>query len=157
MENVLKKIKLIGGGLIATCCLFPFISVGISLGFFGGISTNIIGLSLLLRGFSFSAGLGFLFFLSMTLILGGAAALIYVGATKKDITLFSKFTLSFVGKLAAVTGGGLVFITVLSTPYFGMGFGLILELIVAVSLLFEDQIVGAIKKGSTPPTPPQEN
>jgi hypothetical protein len=152
MENVVKKFKLISAGLILTSCLFPFITVGFSI-FGSGWGMSINGFSLL-----WSVASSIVFRLSMLLVLGGAAALIYVDASKKDITLFSKFTLSFAGKLSAIAGGGIILIAAVSTAFVGIGFGLVLELIVAVSLLFEDKIVAAIKKGSTPPAaPPQEN
>lgn len=129
MELLTKNFKLIGGVLIIICCLLPFVSV---LGF----SVN---------GFSFFRG-EFLGLLSILLILAGAAALIYVDVTKKDLTLAPKFTLSFVAKLAALAGGAIILIKLLTSPFGGVGFGLILEIIVALALLFEDKIVGAVKK-----------
>jgi hypothetical protein len=134
MELLTKNFKLVGGVLVIICCLLPFITVGI--GGLGSVSAN---------GFSLfngtTTGL-----LSILLILAGAAALIYVDVTKKDITLAPKFTLSFVAKLAALAGGVIILIYILTNSFVGVGFGLILEIIVALALLFEEKIVAAMKK-----------
>ena len=79
------------------------------------------------------------------LILGGAAALIYVDLVK-EIKLAEKFTLSFVAKIAALAGGGLVFFYLISQSFSGVGIGLILEIIVAVALFFENKIIELIDK-----------
>jgi len=129
----MKKIKLIGGVLILICCLLPFVSV--KLGYFGNYSSN---------GFSLFNG-NFISVISILLILGGAAALIYVDLVK-EIKLAEKFTLSFVAKIAALAGGGLVFFYLISQSFSGVGIGLILEIIVAVALFFENKIIELIDK-----------
>ena len=133
MEQVIKKFKLIGGAAILTCCLLPFIKIG-AWGFY--LSAN---------GFQLF-NLGFLGTLSLLLILSGAAGLIFVDIAKKDINLGPKFTLSFLAKLAALAGGATVLLLILFTDFVGVGFGLILEILIAGSLLFEDKIVAAITK-----------
>ncbi|MDR3227265.1 MAG: hypothetical protein LBT56_06300 [Prevotellaceae bacterium] len=130
MEQITKNFKLIGGILIVISCLLPFVSVP----FFGSLS-----------GFSLFSG-DILALLSILLILGGAAALIYVDVTKKDIELAPKFKLSYVAKLASLVGGALAFIYILTTPLISVGFGLIIELLVALALLFEEKVVAALKK-----------
>jgi hypothetical protein len=129
MELLTKNFKLIGGVLIIICCLLPFISVF-------GFSVS---------GFDFFKG-DFLSILTILLILAGAAGLIYVDVTKKDMTLAPKFSLSFVAKLAALAGGVIILIKILSNGFGGIGFGLILEILIALALLFEEKIVAAIKK-----------
>ena len=131
MNNLVNKTKLIGGVLIIVCCLLPFLSVK----FFGTMTMN---------GFSLFKG-NFGAVLSILLILAGAAVLIYVDLVK-DITLAPKFTLSFVAKLAALAGGVIMLITILSSSYTNIGIGLIFELIIAIALLFEEKIVAMIKK-----------
>ena len=133
MEQVTKNFKLIGGVLIIICCILPFMTVG-----FGGFGVSITGFSL------FSGGI--LSLLAILLILGGAAALIFVDVTKNDMELMPKFKLSCVAKLAVLIGGGIALIYALTTAFVGIGFGLILELIVALALFFEEKVVGAIKK-----------
>ena len=130
MEQVTKNFKLIGGVLILICCLLPFISIP----FFGGMS-----------GFSLFSG-NIIMLVAILLIVVGAAALIYVDVVKKDITLAPKFTLSYVAKLAVLAGGVVALIAILTTPYVGIGFGLILEIIVALLLFFEGKVIAAIKK-----------
>jgi len=132
MEQLIKKFKLIGGALITLCCLLPFIRLGIW-GF--AVSGN---------GFHLFQ-MGFFGVISMLMILSGAGALVFVDFTK-DIALGPKLTLSFVAKLAALAGGVTVLMVILYTPFAGVGFGLILEILVAGSLLFEDKIVAAITK-----------
>ena len=133
MEQLIRKFKLGGGALIAVSCLLPFIKVG-AWGFY--LSAN---------GFQLF-NMGFLGTLSMLLILSGAAGLIFTDVAKKDIALGPKFTLSFVAKLAALAGGVTVLLMILFTAFAGVGFGLILEILIAGSLLFEDKIVAAITK-----------
>ena len=135
MELLTKNFKLIGGILIIICCLLPFITVGF--GGFGSISAN---------GFSLFNGGSIIGLLSILLILAGAAGLIYVDVTKKDMTLAPKFTLSYVAKLAALAGGIIVLIYIITNSFIGIGFGLILEILVALALLFEGKIVATIKK-----------
>jgi hypothetical protein len=139
MEQITKNLKLIGGILLVISAILPFATVG-----FFGFSASLSGFDLFSVGKL--GGMGFLALLAILLILAGAAALIYVDVTKKDITLAPKFTLSYVAKLAAVVGGGLVFLWVLTASGVGFGFGLILEIIIAVALLFEEKIVAALKK-----------
>ncbi|MDR1199347.1 MAG: hypothetical protein LBK94_10140 [Prevotellaceae bacterium] len=130
MEQITKNFKLIGGILIIISCLLPFGSL------FGMLSFN---------GFTlFNAGI--LGILAILIILGGAAALIYVDITKKDIELAPKFKLSCVAKLAVLAGGVLVFLYILTTEGVGIGFGLILEVLFALALFFEEKVVGALKK-----------
>ncbi|MDR1984169.1 MAG: hypothetical protein LBQ28_05035 [Prevotellaceae bacterium] len=133
MEQITKFYKLIGGILLIISLALPFGSVGV-----GPFSISFNGFNL------FSSGI--LSLLAVLLILAGAAALIYVDVTKKDITLAPKFNLSTVAKLAPIVGGGLVFIYVLTTEYVGVGFGLILEILVALALLFEDKVQQLLKK-----------
>ena len=134
MEQVTKNFKLIGGALIIISCLLPFITVS-----FGGYA------SYSASGFSlFSANI--LGILAILLILAGAAALIYVDVVKKDMELMPKFALSYVAKLAALGGGVIALIAILTTQMAGLGFGLILELIIALALLFEAKIIDAINK-----------
>jgi|GEM_PF-2284954 len=135
MEQLTKNFKLIGGVLIVISCLLPFITVGF--GGFGSISAN---------GFSLFSGGNIMGLLSILLILAGAAGLIYVDVTKKDMTLAPKFSLSYVAKLAALAGGVIVLVYILTNSFVGVGFGLILEILVALALLFEEKIVAAIKK-----------
>jgi hypothetical protein len=110
MNNLVNKTKLIGGVLIIICCLLPFFSVS----FFGRITMS---------GFSLFKG-NFGAVLSILLILAGAAVLIYVDMVK-DITFAPKITLSLAAKLAALAGGVIMLITVLSSSYTNIGVGLI--------------------------------
>ena len=135
MEQLIKKFKLIGGALITLCCFLPFITV--NFGFFGSGYGN--AFSLLLLGGKFT------YTMFILLILAGAGGLVFVNLTK-DIALGPKFTLSFVAKLAALAGGATLLMVILATPYAGVGFGLILEILIAGSLLLEDIIVAAITK-----------
>ncbi|MCL2097852.1 MAG: hypothetical protein FWH23_03730 [Bacteroidales bacterium] len=129
MELLTKNFKLIGGALILICCLLPFASVG------GWVSMS---------GFNFFSG-NFLTLLSILLIVAGAAALIFVNLTK-EIELAPKFTLSCIAKLAVLGGSVLALIAVLSTPFLSIGFGLILVVIFALAVFFEEKILAAIKK-----------
>jgi len=130
MEQITKNFKLICGALIIVCCLLPFISVG------GLISVN---------GFAlFNAGL--LGLLGILLILAGGAALIFLSVTKKDIEIAPKFTLSFCSKFAALAGCALAIIYILTTPFAGLGFGLIICTLVSVAVFFEDKVIAALKK-----------
>jgi hypothetical protein len=128
MEQITKNFKLIGGILIVISCVLPFGSVGV-----GPFSVSFSGLNL------FNSGI--LALLAILLILGGAAALIFIDVTKKDIDLTPKFKLSCVAKFAPLVGGVLVFVWVLTTEYVGVGFGLILEVLVALALFFEEKVV----------------
>ena len=132
MEQLTKNFKLIGGVLIIISCLLPFVSAG---GFFS------------INGFAFFSG-DIQSILCILLILAGAAGLIYVDVTKKDKILAPKFSLSFVAKLAALAGGVITLIVLMSNfgGFRGIGIGLILEILVALALLFEEKIVAAIKK-----------
>jgi hypothetical protein len=130
MEQITKNFKLIGGALIIISCFLPFISVA----FLGS-----------LNGFSLFSG-GILSILAILLILAGGAALIYVSVVKQDIELAPKFKLSYVAKLAAVVGGIAAFIGIITTPFVSVGFGVILEIIFAVAVLFEEKVIAAIKK-----------
>ncbi|MDR1347261.1 MAG: hypothetical protein LBJ63_02355 [Prevotellaceae bacterium] len=130
MEQITKNFKLIGGILIIISCLLPFGSV------LGLISFS--GFSL----FNF----GILSILAILVILGGAASLIYVDVTKKDIELAPKFKLSCVAKLAVLAGGVLAFLYILMTEGVGIGFGLILEILFALALFFEEKVVAILKK-----------
>ena len=132
MDVITKNFKTLGGALIIICCLLPFITVG-----WGGFSASANGFSL------FSSNI--LGLLAILLILGGAGALIYVGLTK-DMTLMPKFTLSYVAKLAALGGGVLALICILTTPLAGIGFGLILEIVVAIAIFFEEKVLAALNK-----------
>ncbi|MDR0421210.1 MAG: hypothetical protein LBH30_07180 [Prevotellaceae bacterium] len=134
MEQITKNFKLCGGILIIISCLLPFGSIGVS-GFFS-ISFN--GFSL----FSF----GILSILAILLILGGAVALIYVDVAKNDIELAPKFKLSFVAKLAVLVVGIAVFLYIATKPDVNVGFGIILEIIFAIVLFFEEKVIVALKK-----------
>lgn len=123
MEVITKNFKLIGGIVLIVCCLLPF---------YGVLGFSVNGFAL------FSAG--FLGLLAILLILAGAAALIYVSVTK-DMVLAPKFTLSYAAKLAALAGG---ILAAIASNFMGIGIGLILEIIIAVVLLFEDKIVKAL-------------
>ncbi|MDR2651064.1 MAG: hypothetical protein LBC68_01940, partial [Prevotellaceae bacterium] len=128
MEQITKNFKLIGGILIIISCLLPFGSAGL------------LGFSVSFNGFSlFNAGI--ISLLAILIILGGAAALIYVDVTKNDIELAPKFKLSFVAKLAVLVGGGLVFLYILTTAGINVGFGLILEILFALALFFEEKVI----------------
>jgi len=133
MELLTKNFKLIGGILIFICCLLPFGTAG-----FGGFGISFNGF------FLFQGEIFYL--LAILLIVIGAAALIAVDLMKKDITLAPKFTLSCVAKLAVLGGGVLALVAIFITPFVSIGFGLILEVIVALALLFEGKIVAMVKK-----------
>ena len=130
MEKITQKIKLIGGVLIIISCFLPFLEVSL------WHHDSMTGFTL--------CRAGFLGILSMSLILGGAVVLICVGLTK-EINFSPKFTLSFVAKLATLTGGTLMLVAVLFTSFISMGAGLILVLIITVLLLFEGKIIAIIK------------
>jgi hypothetical protein len=108
-------------------------------------SVGLFGLSVSFNGFRLF-NLEFLAILAILIILGGAAALIYVGVTKKDIELAPKINLSCVAKLAVLAGGVLAFLYILTTEGVGIGFGLILEVLIALALFFEEKVIAALKK-----------
>jgi hypothetical protein len=127
MEQITKFFKLIAGALIIIFCFLPFISFS----FFGLDVAN---------GFTLFEG-NLLNILSILLILAGAAALIFVSLTK-DIEIIPKFSLSRIAKLSVYAGIILVFANLLSM----IGIGLILVILVALVLLYEDKIIKALKK-----------
>ena len=133
MEQITKNFKLIGGIAIIVCCALPFITVK-AFGF--GASAS---------GFSLLSG-DIVAILAILLILGGAAALIYVEVVKKDIVLAPKFKLSYVAKLALLVGSALVVLAIIGMEYAGLGIGLILEIIIALALFFEAKVIALINK-----------
>jgi hypothetical protein len=127
MEQITKNFKLIGGILVLISCILPFGTVG-----FGPFGISFSGFSL------FSGNI--LSLLAILLIILGAAALIYVDVTKKDIELAPNFKLSFVAKLSPLVSGIAIFIWILTTAGIGVGFGLILEIIFALAIFFEKKV-----------------
>ncbi|MDR1983694.1 MAG: hypothetical protein LBQ28_02575 [Prevotellaceae bacterium] len=147
-DKLLKPVNIIGGVLLLIFCLLPFISVSLDLGYFGSESKSA-------NAFGFFEAdaikmIGSLPMIGVLFILIGAAALIFVSATK-DIPLTPKISLSLVAKLVALVGGLIVIVLILvaNDKLHGMlnlGIGLIFVLIVDVILLFDKQIVAAIGK-----------
>ncbi|MDR0754980.1 MAG: hypothetical protein LBF04_06290 [Prevotellaceae bacterium] len=120
MEQITKFFKLICGVLIIIFCFLPFIG-GIS--GFGLFKADVLGI------------------LAIVVTLLGAAALIFVTFTK-DIEVLPKFSLSRLAKLAVIVGIVLTFAEWLAR----IGVGLILIILVAIVLFYEDKIISAIKK-----------
>jgi hypothetical protein len=125
MEQIIKNFKLIIGVLIIIFCALPFVN----LPFIGDIS-----------GFGLFK-VNILSFLAILLIVLGAAALIFVSLTK-DIEIIPKFSLSRIAKLSVIVGIIFVFANLLTI----IGIGLILVILIALALLYEDKIVRFFKK-----------